>query len=58
MKPTILIRRQFMSKYELKFAENHFQVAESRMHCKDCLVIGRYSVLPFYEELDRDLRLN
>lgn len=27
------------------------------MRCHNSLVIGRYSVLPFYEELDRDLQL-
>jgi ATP-grasp domain, R2K clade family 3 len=46
-----------MSKYEREFAKRHFQIEESRMLCKGRLVVGRYSVLPFYDELDRDLRL-
>ena len=46
-----------MSKYENQFASKHFHVEESRMACKNNLVVGRYSVLPFYEELDRDLRM-
>lgn len=57
MKPVILVRPQYMSRYERKFAAKHFQIEESRMACSNALVVGRYSVLPFYEELDRDLRL-
>lgn len=57
MKPLLLVRNQYMSKYEHQFASKHFQVEESRMACKNNLVVGRYSVLPFYEELDRDLRM-
>ena len=57
MKPVLLVRRSLASKYELRFAEKYFPIVESRVECRDCLVIGRYSVLPFYDELDRDLRL-
>jgi hypothetical protein len=57
MNPVLLVRKQFMSKYELARAEKYFAIEESRVNCRDRLVIGRYSVLPFYEELDRDLRL-
>ena len=57
MEPVLLIRPQLMSKYERQIAARHFRVVESRMACKGSLVVGRYSVLPYYEELDRDLRL-
>lgn len=57
MNSLILVRPHYMSQYERRFAANHFRIEESRMPCRDSLVIGRYSVLPFYEELDRDLRL-
>ena len=57
MKPLLLFRRSLASKYELQFAAKYFLIVESRMECRDSLVIGRYSVLPYYDELDRDLRL-
>ena len=57
MKSLLLVRQQYMSKYELQFASKHIHVEESRMACKNNLVVGRYSVLPFYDELERDLRL-
>ena len=53
----LLVRRELMSKYELRHAEKYFAVEESRVQCRDCLVIGLYSVLPFYDELQRDLQL-
>lgn len=57
MSPLILARLAYMSQYERNFAAKHFRLEESRVACRDALVVGRYSVLPFYEELDRDLRL-
>jgi hypothetical protein len=57
MEPVLLVRRETMGKYECEFAERHFRVEESRVNCRDCLVIGRYSVEPMYAELDRDLQL-
>jgi hypothetical protein len=57
MEPVLLVRKQFASKYELRFAEKHFPIEESRVLCQNGLVVGRYSVLPFYDELDRDLKL-
>jgi hypothetical protein len=57
MDSILLVRQQHMSKYERQFAARHFSLEESRMTCKNCMVVGRYSVLPYYEELDRDLRL-
>ena len=57
MKQLILVRPQYMSRYERSFAAKHFPTVESRMVCGNSLVVARYSALPFYEELDRDLRL-
>jgi hypothetical protein len=34
------------------------RIEESRMRCSRSLVVGRYSVLPFYNELERDLQIN
>jgi len=42
---------------ELEVAEKHFVVLKSRMSVTGGnLVIGRYSVLPFYQELEADVR--
>lgn len=57
MKPVLLFRKELASKYELRHAEKYFPIEESRMNCRDCLVIGRYSVLPYYNELERDLKI-
>ena len=57
MEPVLLIRRELMSNYEHQFASKHFVVHESRVLCRDSLVIGRYSILPLYAELERDLAL-
>ena len=56
-KVTILFRSDLKSEAELAAAERHFDVVNSRVNLKDSLVIGRYSVLPFYPELERDLIL-
>jgi hypothetical protein len=57
IQPLLLVRKELATRYELGFAEKYFPVEESRMNCRNRLVIGRYSVLPYYDELDRDLRL-
>jgi hypothetical protein len=57
MNPVLLVRPGVISKYELRHAAKYFRVEESRMRCSDSLVVGRYSVTPFYDELDRDLRI-
>lgn len=60
MKPIIYYRENVANIYapdhEFKIASKYFDVTNSRMDCKDRLVIGRYSVLPFYKELERDLK--
>ena len=58
MEPALLFRSELTTKYELNHALDHFRVEHSRVACKDCLVIGRYSILPFYQELERDLAIN
>jgi hypothetical protein len=57
MTTALLFRRSLASKYELRHAEKHFRIDDSRVTCRNCLVIGRYSVEPFYDELERDLRI-
>src|ERR1044071_975546 len=58
MQPVLLVRPDFITKYELRFAQKHFPVLENRTACHDRLVIGRYSVLPFYQEVEADLQVN
>lgn len=57
MKPIILFRESMVDKEEVEAAKAAgFDVTFSRMNLKDRLVIGRYSVLPFYKELEEDLK--
>lgn len=56
--PVILFRNSdILEQSEIQAAKKHFVVVESRAlpHAGE-LVIGRYSVLPFYKELEDDLR--
>lgn len=58
MNPVILYRggRDTMDADELEAAKAHFTCVDSRMRIREGdLVIGRYSVLPFYRELEDDL---
>lgn len=59
MKPIVLFRREFNQDTESEFlcAEKHLTCTESRVGIQDKLVVGRYSVLPFYGELEHDLHL-
>jgi len=57
MESVLLVRRETMGRYEYEFAARHFRVEESRVRCHNSLVIGRYSVEPMYDELERDLQL-
>jgi hypothetical protein len=53
----ILFREDQSTRDEKKEAELHFPVATSRLDCDGFdLVIPRYSVLPFYRELESDLK--
>jgi len=58
MKPIILFRKGYHGDDEYEVAKRYFDVVTSRMECKDNLVVGRYSCLPFYRELERDLAYN
>ena len=54
--PVILYRDCPDWRSEGASAGGHFQCLNSRVLCKDALVIARYSALPEYQELERDLR--
>lgn len=58
MKPTILFRSSSDTVDELLIAEKYFDVLTSRTKCNNNLVVGRYSVLPYYKELVEDLSSN
>ena len=53
--PIILFRNNPDNKYEDHIASKYFNVEYLRTRCKEKLVIGRYSVLPHYRELENDL---
>lgn len=54
-KPVILFRKYNWNKEEREIAAQYFDVVYSRMNLKDSLVVGRFSTLPFYHELQNDL---
>lgn len=59
MTPVLLYRggRECMEQEELTAAKAHFPCITSRMAiAPDQLIIGRYSVLPFYRELEQDIQ--
>jgi hypothetical protein len=58
MKPIILFRDDRYTEQECHIANSIMDVTRYRTSCKDRLVIGRYSVLPFYSELEDDLKQN
>lgn len=51
----ILFRRSFDFEEELKIAKQYCTVHEIRSQCDNDIVVGRYSVLPYYRELEKDL---
>ncbi len=54
----ILFREGLGEKNEIEAAKKYFTVKTSRMSLdKNSIVIGRYSVLPYYNELCRDLEI-
>ena len=58
MKPTILFRASLAEEDELASATKHMIVTEQRSRIpRNSLVIGRYSVLPYYRELEQDLKV-
>lgn len=61
MTPVVLFRSNgsWDNQQEMKAAAKHFKVVERRSQVPDdSLVVGRFSVLPFYNELEADLRAN
>lgn len=60
MKPLILFRKSLAEEGELKIAQDYFDVVETRAEIwkhKDPLVIPRYSALPYYNELEKDVNI-
>lgn len=55
MKPIVLFREDNSCKDEANIARKYFPVYSQRTDCQNSLVIGRYSVLPYYKELENDL---
>lgn len=59
MPPTILFRRGFEEEGELEIAKKYFNVVEHRAACPHkTLIIPRYSALPYYRELEKDILWN
>jgi hypothetical protein len=59
MNPVILFRKDYSTQKEFEIAQDYFDVVELRSEIKPgSLVIGRYSTLPFYQELELDLKNN
>jgi len=55
--PIVLMRASLAEDEELQCARKYLPVVENRSKCPDnSLVIGRYSVLPYYRELEEDLK--
>lgn len=55
--PVILMRASLAEDDELQCARKYLPVYETRAKCPDnSLVVGRYSVLPYYRELEEDLK--
>lgn len=54
--PVILFRKDYNTEREMEIASRYFPVVEYRNAIpKNSLVVGRYSVLPFYKELSGDV---
>lgn len=58
MKPIILFRADSETQNEFFVAQKYFEVTKNRNSIPaDRLVIGRYSTLPYFRELEEDVRL-
>lgn len=58
MKPVIFFRKADAAPEEIEAAQKAgFDISFSRVGLENKLVVGRYSVLPFYKELEDDLKL-
>lgn len=58
LSPIILFRKSVDSEAECLTAKQYLDVAHNRTECRNSLVVGRYSVLPYYKELEEDLKNN
>lgn len=58
MKPQVLFRASRDEQEELEICKQFFDVVHCRTQLKDCLVIPRYSALPYYRELEQDVQIN
>ena len=59
MPPTILFRKGFDEEGEFEAAQKYFPVVDHRAACPhDTLIIPRYSALPYYRELEKDVQWN
>lgn len=56
-KPVLFFRKYSWNKEEIEVAKKYFDVTHSRIRQENKLVIGRYSVLPFYHEVQNDFLL-
>lgn len=57
-KEPVILFRKYGNEEEYEIAKKYFKVVDSRMLCKNNLVIAKYSCLPFYRELEKDLAYN
>lgn len=56
MKPVILFRKDLQNEEELEICKKHFEVYQYRHEIPyNRLVVPRYSALPFYNELEKDV---
>ena len=55
MSPALLFRPDADTQPELAAARRHWPVETDRRACTNRLIVGRYSVLPFYADLEADL---
>lgn len=53
----ILFRKDLDTEQEFKICKDYFSVIENRALAYDQIVIPRYSALPFYKELEEDLKI-
>ena len=59
MQPIVLIRTELAFQYEANIVRQYFDVIGQRcgLPKRSGCVVGRYTVLPFYRELERDLEI-
>ena len=55
--PTILYRKSLMEDEELEIARKFFTVTDCMVGIENDIVIGRYSCVPFYDEVEKGLKM-